>query len=383
MGILGLFHATSAPGTNFIWLHSLSTFCGGCFFALTLFRWHGPQSEKQIFWLWIVVSSVFLIGLLSFAFHTHLPVMSDDNGLTIYSKILNVGGGIFFYLAAIHFINQIKDSNSCDATVFAALALLLGTAGIVFGLTKLWDLTWWWWHLLRLISYSFVFLFVNNYYLRLNFFNRKLIKELSETNKALQQQTHLLSENEQRFNLAVEATGDDIWDWDIDQNKMYFSPRWKAMLGYQANELECNFSEWQNLIHPDDLGSLLEAWGNSLDGTDTGYTLEYRMKTRTGQYIWVCSRAVVVRNKDNRIYRMAGSHTDITDRKAAEKELGEYQRDLEQTIKQRTAELQQANNQLEKLASIDSLTGISNRRCSILGSSGSGNAVSVKRCPSH
>ncbi|MFW2373603.1 MAG: diguanylate cyclase [Gammaproteobacteria bacterium] len=362
MGLLDGLHAATAPGNIFVWLHGLATFFGGALFAMSWIRYNGPKPAKANYWLWILAVSTFAIGLLSLIFHPYLPNMYDEKGFTIPARILNTGGGLFFYLAAIHLILRFKKDSNPDPVLFATLALLFGSAGILFELSQLWDLAWWWGHLLRLVAYSFAFLFVINYYIQLNYFNRTLIKELSETNKTLEQKTHLLSKNEQRFNLAVEATGDGIWDWDIDQNKMYFSPRWKAMLGYQPSELRSNFSEWQNLIHRDDLGSLLEAWGNALDGTHTGYTLEYRMKTKSGKYIWVCSRAVVVRNKDNKIYRMAGSHTDITARKAAEEDLLEHQRVLEDTIKQRTKELQQANIQLEKLASIDSLTGISNRR---------------------
>ena len=362
MGLFDAFHAATAPGNTFIWLHGLATFAGGVFFSMSWFRSNGPGQNKPSLWLSGLAMTTFVIGLLSFLFHQYLPRMSDENGFTLSARILNIGGGLFFYLSAIYFIVRFKNDNNPDSALFATLALLFGSAGILFELSQLWDIAWWWWHLLRLTAYFFAFLFVINYYMRLNFFNLKLINELGQSNKTLEHKTDQLSKNEQRFNLAVEATGDGIWDWDIDQNKMYFSPRWKAMLGYKPHELKSNFSEWQNLIHRDDLGALLEAWGNSLDGTHTGYTLEYRMKTRTGNYIWVCSRAVVVRNRDNKIYRMAGSHTDITARKAAEDELLEHQRVLEQTIHQRTAELEEANKQLEKLASIDSLTGISNRR---------------------
>lgn len=362
MGLFDGFHAATSPGNTFVWLHSLATFTGGTFFAMSWFRWNGPEPEKSNIWLWSLGAITFLVGILSFSFHQYLPNMSDENGFTIYSRILNIGGGLFFYLAAVYFIIRFKNNTIFNYALYATLALLFGSAGILFELSQLWDMAWWWWHLLRLIAYSFAFLFVINHYMQLNLFNRKLIKELSETNSTFEQQKNLLSENEERFNLAVEATGDGIWDWDIEQNKMYFSPRWKSMLGFNPDQLKSTFSEWQNLIHRDDLGSLLESWGNALDGTQSGYTLEYRMKTKTGKYIWVCSRAVVVRNKYNKIYRMAGSHTDITDRKAAEDDLLDHQRDLEETIKQRTAELQQANIQLEKLASIDSLTGICNRR---------------------
>lgn len=362
MGLLDGFHAVTAPGNSFVWLHGLATFFGGTLFAMSWFRWHGPAPLKSRLWLWSLAVGTFLTGLLSLTLNQYLPNMFDENGFTIAAMILNAGGGLLFYLAAIYFILRFRKDTNPDSALFATLALLFGSAGILFELSQLWDLTWWWWHSLRLIAYSFAFLFVINFYIRLNYFNRTLINELSETNKEMEQKAQLLSKNEERFHLAVEATGDGIWDWDIDQNKMYFSPLWKSMLGYHPSELRSNFSEWQNLIHRDDLGSLLEAWGNSLDGSDTGYTLEYRMKTKSGKYIWVCSRAIVVRNKDNKIYRMAGSHTDITARKAAEEDLLEHQRALEETIKQRTEELQQANIQLEKLASIDSLTGISNRR---------------------
>ena len=171
-----------------------------------------------------------------------------------------------------------------------------------------------------------------------------------------------LKESEERFQLATKAIGEGIWDWNINSGEIYFSPRWKSMLGYDEADISPSFYAWQQLIHPDDLGKMLMVWVDYMEGALGRYYLEYRMKTKSGEYLWVQSQAVSELDDEGTPYRMAGSHSDIHKRKIYEAELEQYQEHLEQIVSERTRELAQANESLRRLATIDALTNLPNRR---------------------
>ncbi len=199
------------------------------------------------------------------------------------------------------------------------------------------------------------------YYLKLEQNNEEPLQNTQLAISELEQQLKQNTEDEERFRLFVLATGDGIWDWNLADNKFYFSSRWKSMLGFSDDEFEGSFVEWQNLVHPDDLGKLLIMWSKCTEG-ETSYTIEYRIKNKSGQYIWVKSRTIALIDNYGDVYRLAGAHTDITDRKEAELKLLNHQKNLESEINERTRDLELANKRLRELASIDGLTGLNNRR---------------------
>ena len=130
-----------------------------------------------------------------------------------------------------------------------------------------------------------------------------------------------LRESEERFGLAVRGSQDGIWDWHIQTGAIYFSARWKGMLGYADDEVENRFEEWERLVHPDDLPRAKAALAAYLDGAAESYDVEVRMWQKDGNVRWVLARGVAVRDAAGRPTRVAGSHTDVTDRRRAEEAL--------------------------------------------------------------
>ena len=130
-------------------------------------------------------------------------------------------------------------------------------------------------------------------------------------------------DQEQDFSLAVFGAYDGLWDWDIRTNTVAFSTRWKAMLGYQEDEIGNDFEEWQSRIHPDDREQALDTLAAYLEGEAPFYELEHRLRHRDGSYRWVLARGMALRDEQGEPYRMAGSHTDVTKRKEAEEQLRE------------------------------------------------------------
>jgi diguanylate cyclase (GGDEF)-like protein/PAS domain S-box-containing protein len=129
-----------------------------------------------------------------------------------------------------------------------------------------------------------------------------------------------LHESQERYALAVSGAKDGIWDWDLESNRIYLSPRWKAMLGFEDGEIGESPSEWLGRIHPDDLPGVRHAISAHLLGQTPDFESEHRIRHRDGGYRWVLTRGLAVR-RGTEACRMAGSQSDITARKSAEERL--------------------------------------------------------------
>lgn len=130
-----------------------------------------------------------------------------------------------------------------------------------------------------------------------------------------------LSESEERYALVARGANDGLWDWNLKTNEAMFSPRWKSMLGFEAGEIGQDPDEWLGRVHPEDLEPLKAKIAAHLDGLTPECEHEYRVLHRDGTYRWMRSRGVAVRDAGGQASRMAGSQTDITDRKQTEERL--------------------------------------------------------------
>jgi diguanylate cyclase (GGDEF)-like protein/PAS domain S-box-containing protein len=130
-----------------------------------------------------------------------------------------------------------------------------------------------------------------------------------------------LAESEQRHALAMQGANDGLWDWDVRSDRLYFSPRWKQMLGYSEPELGDARGEWLGRVHPDDRAALTQALEAHLSGASHHFEHEHRIQHRDGSYRWVLARGMAVRDAQGRATRVVGSQTDVTDRKQAEQRL--------------------------------------------------------------
>ena len=126
-----------------------------------------------------------------------------------------------------------------------------------------------------------------------------------------------LRESEERYALAARGANDGLWDWDLKANRIYYSPRWKEMLGYSEHDIGDNPDEWLTRIHDEDWkrvnSELTSHWSQQNQGE---YISEHRILHKNGSYRWVLSRGIVLHAKNGDATRMAGSLTDITDSKA-------------------------------------------------------------------
>lgn len=147
-----------------------------------------------------------------------------------------------------------------------------------------------------------------------------------------------LSASEQRWQFALEGAGDGVWDWDVKSNKVIFSKRWKAMLGFEESEISDDVDEWKKRVHPEDYVNVMQAVEATLSGLNKVYSNEHRVQCKDGSWKWILDRGMVVsRDKDGKPERMVGTHADISSLKKSEEVIWQH-------------------------ANFDLLTGLPNRR---------------------
>ena len=140
-----------------------------------------------------------------------------------------------------------------------------------------------------------------------------------------------------------------LWDYNLQTGEAFISPQRTAMLGYSVDELEPFFNSWGKLVHPDDIASVTDAFNAHVQGHTPLYQCEHRLRTKSGEYVWILARAKVVeRDKDGSPVRIVGTSLDISDRKRADEAEQKARDELERSVEERSAELMSANQRLER-----------------------------------
>ncbi len=145
-----------------------------------------------------------------------------------------------------------------------------------------------------------------------------IVRDITEQKRAKAR----LQQAEERLKLAAEGANDGLWDWNVQSGETYYSPRWKTMLGYEANELEPTIETWERLVHPEDRKRVDAALEGHFAGHSEHYTAQFRMRAKSGDWVWVLTRGKVFeRDDDGNAVRAAGTHTDISELKRVEEAL--------------------------------------------------------------
>ena len=153
-------------------------------------------------------------------------------------------------------------------------------------------------------------------------YNKELKNELKIQTADLLKQKNLLEDSEFRWKFAVEGSGDGLWDWNAQTNEVYFSPRWKNMLGFDEHEIENTFKEWEKRVHPDDLEQVYKDLTAHMEGKVESYQNEHRVLCKDGSYKWILDRGIIVKkDKEGNPLRLIGTHTDIDERKKYQEEI--------------------------------------------------------------
>jgi PAS domain S-box-containing protein len=138
-------------------------------------------------------------------------------------------------------------------------------------------------------------------------------------------------EDSQRCWLAVAGSNDGVWDWHLQKGEVFFSDRWKSMLGFLPGEVGNALEEWRSRVHPDDLAGVMQVIERHLAGDTEHFLVEYRMRHKYGHYLWISGRGQALFDAAGEAVRMTGFHTDVTERHMAEEAVQSLSEEL-QTI---------------------------------------------------
>lgn len=142
-------------------------------------------------------------------------------------------------------------------------------------------------------------------------YERDLGYEAGRRQEAEQQ----LRESEERYAMAVRGADDGLWEWDLKSGEVYYSPRWKTMLGYGGEEVGNSIDEWKSRVHPGDLTETMGRLESHLEGASPRFESDHRLRHKDGRYRWVLARGMAIRSGGGKPYRVVGLNTDITARK--------------------------------------------------------------------
>lgn len=171
-------------------------------------------------------------------------------------------------------------------------------------------------------------------------------RDIDEAKKAKE----ALKESEERWKFAIDGSGDGLWDWDAQTNKVFFSSQWKRMFGYEDDEITDSFEEWKQRVHPDDWQSCLDDLNKHFVGDTKNYSNVHRMLCKDGTYKWILDRGLVLEwLEDGKPKRVIGTHRDISAEKATEQEIKKLLDEISLANHALAASLEQKNALIDSL----------------------------------
>lgn len=159
MGILDILHAIVHDRQQFVWLHTAATFAGGLLFMAVILPKEWQRLVRPV-WPWAVILGITTVGLLSILNPAFTPKMLAGAEFTWWAINLHLLGGLFFFAAATRLITTYWETKNVDDLLFGLHCAFFGGAAVLFESSEMWDLTWWEWHLLRLMAYAVALWFV-------------------------------------------------------------------------------------------------------------------------------------------------------------------------------------------------------------------------------
>jgi PAS domain S-box-containing protein len=143
------------------------------------------------------------------------------------------------------------------------------------------------------------------------------LRDVTESKRA----EEAIRENQRQMATLIQASNTGLWDWNLQTNKVYYSPEWKSQLGYRDDEISDRFEEWESRVHPGDRKRALATIRAYIKEPWPDYELECRLRHKDGSYCWILAKASLLQDESGHTCRMVGSHLDITERRRMEESL--------------------------------------------------------------
>jgi len=310
MGILDFFHAMMMPGELFVWLHSLAVLFGGLLFMGVWL----PRRRVSVRYYYVVPVAVVVFSILvsmgSIMMPGWVPTMLVAGEFSSLSILINMIGGFAFFIAGINFLMRYWQEEQFDDLLFTGHTFLFGVSGILFASSALWDLSWWLWHMLRLIAY-----FIALFYSYVIFMRE---------NNALEQTTAMLKDTQDMVRVGN-------WERYYRNGTAWLSEEIFQILGRSFQPV-VSYERVLEYIHPDDRERVIRTFDKTLQ-PGQHCDIEYRVIRPDGEIRHLHSIGRATEWSGGKPVKMAGAIQDITERKTIEEELAEAKQQAEEAAR--------------------------------------------------
>ena len=329
MGVFDLFHAIVFPGELFVWLHSLAIFFGGILFSLVWMPY--MKVEKKTYYYVPVSIFIFsvIISIVSIANPSIVPQMlTEKKEFTDAANILNLVGGVMFVIASFYFIKKYIENEDIDELLFAGHTMLFGSAGVLFFFSSLWDISWWFWHSLRLLAY------VVSLYFMLEIFYKNMLN-LEDSNKLIEESNKKLDSTNKMLSEYKEAIyqGAIISISDLDGTIVHVNEEFLKITGYTEKEL---IGKQHNILRdPSTPKHVFKDMWNTIQNKKVFRSL-IKNRKKDGSAFYAKITVIPILDDKDDIFEYIALRDDVT-------------------------ELVESQNELKKHFYTDPLTGLSNR----------------------
>ena len=314
MGVFDLFHSSVNPSDLFVWLHSLAVFFGSIFFNLVWLPKYALSRKGYFIAPTALFSITFFIALFSIIYPQFLPQMLTQEGaFTDIANLLNVLGGSMFILSSFYFIRSFLDTYEFDSLLFAGHTMLLGTSGILFFFSYMWDVQWWFWHFLRFFAYL----------IALYFILKKIhisIFELNETSKKFAYQNRELCESSKlvmEYKKAI-FEGSIISASDLSGKITYVNEELEKISGYSKDEL---IGKSHNILrHPQTPKSTFKDMWETIKDKRTWKGLIKNLK-KNGDSFCTKTTIIPITDSNNNVLEYIALREDVTELVNSQEEL--------------------------------------------------------------
>jgi PAS domain S-box-containing protein len=366
MGTLDFFHAFSPPGNSFVWLHGMAILIGGFLFAMVWLPDRMAQSRLASTLPTVVAIAAIIFGVFAVAFPDTLPSMVNKGVFTTAADAINILSGLFFLLAAAYFVTRYRSELSIEDFLFANFCLLNGWAGLLFPFSQLWYADWWFWHLLRLIAYFTVILYMFITFQRseaeleqhrghLEELVQRRTTELKITNEQLHQEIderiraeEELRESKQHYATTLASIGDAVISSDVKGQIIFMNAVAEELTGWTLAEASTKpVKEVFNIINEYTRAEVEDPVTRVLqEGTIVGLANHTILVRKDGTEVPIDDSGAPIRDGDSKTVGVVLVFRDITERKQAEEKLQRAYGELEIRVRERTSELAKANEAL-------------------------------------